>query len=301
MSGSAAARAVGSGDGARHVDLHAHSTASDGAFPPADVVGHAATVGLVALALTDHDTVDGVPEATAAGERLGVRVIAGVELSAFDGPREVHLLGLHLVDPTGMEAGLATFRSARRARAEEIVQRLNRLGVPVTLDAVLSEAGEGAIGRPHVARAIVAGGWVRDQREAFDRFLGSGRPAFVEKHRLTIRDAIAMVHRAGGIAVFAHPGPEGVRARIEPLVALGLDGLEVRHPSHTAEDVARLQALVDFFGLVPSGGSDWHGATEGPRTIGNQRVPFEWLGRQEERAARYRAVVGGAGAARHQG
>ena len=273
------------GTAARFIDMHAHSTASDGAFPPADVVGHAATVGLAALALTDHDTVDGVAEAATAGGRLGVRVIAGVELSAFEGARETHLLGLHLADTAGMERGLVTFRAARRTRAEEIVHRLNRLGVPVTLDAVLAEAGEGAIGRPHVARAIIAGGWVRDQREAFERFLGSGRPAFVDKHRLSMRDAIEMVHRAGGIAVFAHPGPEGVRARVEPLVALGLDGLEVRHPSHSAEDVARLNALVGFFRLVPSGGSDWHGAAEGPRTIGMMNVPPEWLALQDARVA----------------
>jgi predicted metal-dependent phosphoesterase TrpH len=195
-----------------------------------------------------------------------------------------------------MEQGLATFRAARRVRAEQMVERLRRVGVPVTLDAVLAEAGEGAIGRPHVARAIVAGGWVRDQREAFERYLGAGRPAFVEKHRLTIADAIAMVHRAGGIAVFAHPGQDGVRARIEPLVDLGLDGLEVRHPSHSAEDVARLLALAGHFGLVPSGGSDWHGATEGPRTIGVQQVPADWLARQEERAARYRPPARAAGA-----
>jgi len=276
------------GNGAPHVDLHTHSTASDGAFPPADVVAHARAVGLAAIALTDHDAVDGVADATLAGDRLGVRVIAGVELSAFEGNRELHLLGLHLADTTGMESGLVELRTARRSRAEEIVRRLNLHNVPVTVDAVMAEAGEGAIGRPHVARAMIAGGWVRDQREAFDKFLGAGRPAFVDKLRLTVADAIAMVHRAGGIAVWAHPGQEGVRARVEPLAALGLDGIEVRHPSHSAEDLARLGALTDFFGLVPSGGSDWHGATEGPRTIGNQRVPFDWLTRQEERAATYR-------------
>ena len=273
---------------ARHVDLHTHSTASDGAFPPADVVGHAATVGLAVMALTDHDTVDGVAEAAEAGERLGVRVVAGIELSAFDGPREVHVLGLHLADTAAIDHRLAELRDTRRTRAEEIVRRLNRAGVPVLLDAVLAEAGEGAIGRPHVARAMIAGGWVRDQREAFDRYLGAGRPAFVDKHRLPIGEAIAMVHRVGGVAVWAHPGPEGTRARVESLVSLGLDGLEVRHPGHSAEDVARLGALVEFFGLVPSGGSDWHGATEGPRTIGNQRVPYEWLDRQVERAATHR-------------
>jgi len=274
----------------RFVDLHTHSTASDGAFPPAAVVAHAQLAGLAAIALTDHDTVGGVAEAQAEGERLGVRVIAGVELSAFEQGRELHVLGLHLANTEAMEHDLVTFRDTRRTRAEEIVQRLNRLGVPVTVDAVLAEAGEGAIGRPHVARAIIAGGWVRDQREAFDRYLGAGRPAFVDKHRLEMRDAIAMVHKAGGIAVLAHPGPDGSRARVEPLAAMGLDGLEVRHPSHSAEDVARLGALTDFFGLVPSGGSDWHGATEGPRTIGNQRVPADWLERQETRAATHRAA-----------
>jgi predicted metal-dependent phosphoesterase TrpH len=273
------------------VDLHSHSTASDGAFAPADVVAHAARAGLAALALTDHDTVAGVAEARAAGESLGVRVIAGVELSAVDAEREIHLLGLLLEHPDVIEGELAAFRDTRRSRAEEMVTRLNALAVPVTMDAVLGEAGEGAIGRPHVARAIVRGGWVRDQREAFDRFLGAGRPAFVEKHRLLAGDAIRLVHAAGGIAVFAHPGGEGTRARIEPLAALGLDGLEVRHPGHSAEDVARLGALVDHFGLVPSGGSDWHGAVEGPRVIGNQRVPAEWLARQEERAATVRGAL----------
>lgn len=272
------------------VDLHTHSTASDGAFAPADVVAHASRAGLATIALTDHDTVAGVDEARAAGERLGVHVIAGIELSAVDGAREIHLLGLHLESTAPIDRELAAFRETRISRAEEIVARLNALQVPVTFDAVLAEAGEGAVGRPHVARAIVRGGWVRDQREAFDRFLGNGRPAFVPKHHLVIGDAIRLVHDAGGVAVVAHPGPDGTRARIEPLVGLGLDGLEVRHPSHSAEDNARLGALVDHFGLVPSGGSDWHGAVEGPRVIGNQRVSAEWAERQEARAAEVRAA-----------
>ena len=271
------------------IDLHTHSTASDGSFPPAEVVAHASRAGLAALALTDHDTVGGVAEARAAGEAAGVRVVAGVELSAMDGEREIHLLGLHLERPEVIEGELLAFRDTRRTRAEEMVARLNALSVPVTMDAVMAEAAGGAIGRPHVARAIVRGGWVRDQREAFDRFLGGGRPAFVPKHHLSVADAIRLVHAAGGIAVYAHPGSDGVRARVEPLAALGLDGLEVRHPSHSAEDVARISALADHFGMVPSGGSDWHGAVEGPRVIGNQRVPAEWLERQEARASDVRA------------
>jgi 3',5'-nucleoside bisphosphate phosphatase len=162
--------------------------------------------------------------------------------------------------------------------------------VPVTLERVLAIADIGAIGRPHVARALVEGGWVRDFREAFDRYLGAGRPAYVPKHRLTVADAIRLIHRAGGLAVLAHPGPEGTRARLESLKALGLDGVEVRHPGHNAEDTNRLQTLADHLGLLSSGGSDWHGQTEGPRVLGMMRVPALWLDRQDALVSERRAT-----------
>jgi predicted metal-dependent phosphoesterase TrpH len=278
----------------RFVDLHMHSTASDGAAAPAKVVEAAHAAGLSAIALTDHDTLGGVAEARAAGERLGVRVVAGVELSAIEGDREVHVLGLHLDALDELERKLGDFREARRARAERIVQVLNELGVAVTLEAVLEQAGEGAIGRPHVARALVANGWAADFRDAFDRYLGAGRPAFVPKARVSVPDAIALIHGAGGLAMLAHPGPDGTRQWVESLLAHGLDGLEVRHPGHASNDTTRLLALVEHFRLVPSGGSDWHGAREGPRAIGCMRVPYEWLERQEarlrERQARERVA-----------
>jgi predicted metal-dependent phosphoesterase TrpH len=136
----------------------------------------------------------------------------------------------------------------------------------------------------------VAGGWARDVRDAFDRWLGNGRPANVEKQRLDLAEAIALVHRAGGIAVLAHPGSDATRARLEALRALGLDGVEVRHPGHSAEDIARIGVLADHLGLVPSGGSDWHGTTEGTRSIGGMQIPESWLERQDacvrERAER---------------
>jgi 3',5'-nucleoside bisphosphate phosphatase len=275
--------------GARYVDLHMHSTASDGALPPTAVVEAARAAGLEAIALTDHDTVAGVTEARAAGERLGVRVVAGVELSAHDADREIHLLGLHLQNVDEVEHRLAEFRAMRHRRAEQIVAKLNALSIPVTLESVLAESAGGAVGRPHIARALIAGRWARDHREAFDRYLGYGRPAYVAKERLTSADAVRIAHDAGGICVFAHPGQDGSRERVERLVAAGLDGLEVRHPSLSAEDQLRLNALVDHFGLVRSGGSDWHGQTEGPRTIGMMQVPADWLERQEERAAQVRA------------
>ena len=270
----------------RYVDLHMHSTASDGAAAPTDLVQAAAAAGLSTIALTDHDTIDGVSEARSAGGRVGVEVIAGVELSAFEDERETHLLGLHLSDIDRIADALAAFRHSRRIRAEQIVSVLNTLGIPITLDAVLAEASGGAIGRPHIARALIAGGWARDSREAFDRYLGYKRPAFVPKLTLALAEAIDLVHAGGGIAVLAHPGAAGTRQWLETLAAIGLDGVEVRHPGHSAEDIARLGALCEFLDLVPSGGSDWHGATSGTRVLNAMHVPEEWLHRQRERVAR---------------
>lgn len=274
---------------ARFVDLHMHSTASDGSVSPADVVAAAQRAGLSAIALTDHDTVDGVLEAQAAGDALGVRVVAGVELSAVDDGDEIHVLGLHLVHPEYIAAALEELKEARRDRARITVETLNALGIPVTLDAVFAVAGAGAVGRPHIAKALVAGGWARDFRDAFDRWLGNGRPACIEKRTVTFEEAARLIHDAGGLAVYAHPGSGASRADLEVLAALGLDAVEVRHPSHTADEIVRLAALTEELGLVPSGGSDWHGASEGYRALGSMHVSIDWLERQDERL-RQRAV-----------
>ena len=279
MSGST----TSSSDVGGFVDLHMHSTASDGSRAPADVVREAKRIGLAAIALTDHDTLDGLAEATAAGAELGVRIVPGIELSAVEGNVETHILGLHLSDTRVMESRLVDLREMRRNRALRIVQRLNELGVRIEFSSVLDQAAGGAIGRPHVARAMIAEGWAVDFRDAFERYLGNGKPAYVGKDRLAVADAIGLIHDAGGIAVLAHPAQGGTRERVEAFVREGMDGVEVRHPSHSSEDMARLGALVEHFSLVPSGGSDWHGAAEGPRTLGMMRVPGEWLVRQDGR------------------
>ncbi|MGH7616104.1 MAG: PHP domain-containing protein, partial [Gemmatimonadaceae bacterium] len=209
--------------------------------------------------------------------------VRGIELSAVEEEGETHILGLHLSDTSALEARLAGLRDMRRTRAERIVVRLNELGVRIELSAVLEQAAGAAIGRPHVARAMIAEGWAVDFRDAFDRYLGNGRPAFVAKDRLATSDAIDLIHRAGGLAILAHPGPSGTRERIAAFVAQGIDGVEVRHPGHSSEDVSRLLALVEHFSLVPTGGSDWHGAAEGPRTLGTMLVPADWLERQDRR------------------
>lgn len=279
---------------APRIDLHMHSTASDGSQPPAEVVAQALAAGVRAIALTDHDTVAGVAAARDAAEGRALRVIAGVELSAYQGDEETHLLGLHLADLEAMDRALGAFRDARRERGIRMVERLNEIGVKITFDDVLEAAGGGAIGRPHVAKALVENGWARDNRDAFDRYLGNGRPACLEKRRLSLRDAIAMVHQCGGIAVLAHPGGEGTLTRLTALKAMGLDGVEVLHPSHSAEDRKRLLAICEHLDLVPSGGSDSHGAPAGARAIGALPVPLEWLERQDARVALVRTMSEGA-------
>ncbi|CAN5467726.1 PHP domain-containing protein [soil metagenome] len=268
-----------------YVDLHMHSTASDGSRSPHDVVRAAKNAGLVAIALTDHDSVGGLAEAQAAGRELGVRVVNGIELSAVEGEAETHILGLHLRDTLVIERELGALRDMRERRGQQIVERLIGLGVMVTFDDVLAQAGGGAVGRPHVARALVADGWATDVRDAFDRYLGAGRPAFVAKDQLGMAAAIAIIHSAGGLAVLAHPGPAGTRERLTSLAALGLDGVEVRHPGHSPNDTNRLTALTSQLGLLMSGGSDWHGAADGPRTIGMMHIPFEWLVLQDAHLA----------------
>ena len=281
----------GAAGGAAHefIDLHTHSTASDGARLPADVVRAAKAAGLSAIALTDHDTLAGLAEARAEGEKLGVRIVSGIELSAVEGHHETHILGLHLADVSEMEHRLVDLRQMRMNRALRIVERLNAIGIPLQFDAVLKEADGGAVGRPHVARAMVAGGWVLDLREAFDKYLGNGRAAFVAKEKLSMADAIGLIRRAGGLAVLAHPAQTGTRERIAALVAEGLDGVEVLHPSHSWDDSQRLDALATEFRLVRSGGSDWHGAVDGARTLGMMRVPAQWLAEHEARLVEKRS------------
>ncbi len=267
------------------VDLQVHTTASDGALSPTRVVEAARDALLYAIAITDHDTVDGLAEAHEAGTQYGVRVVPGVELSTHVDDEELHLLGLHITGHAVMRDALAMLQRGRVDRAERIVTVLNKSGVPVTMEAVLAEAADGAVGRPHVARAMVAGGWVRDFREAFDKWLGWGKPAYMAKAKFDVADGIALVHQAGGLAIWAHPGELATPARVQRLADVGLDGVEVLHPSHPPYLVQRLTETVDGAGLLPSGGSDWHGTLEGVRRLGGQLVPKIWLDWQDAKVA----------------
>jgi 3',5'-nucleoside bisphosphate phosphatase len=273
------------------VDLHSHTTASDGRATPEELIALAVAADLEAVAITDHDTLAGLPAAQAAAVSHGIQLIAGIELSTIDGTREVHLLGLHLQHMAPLAEQLIAVQHARVDRAVAMVAKLNKLGMPVTMDMVLHESTGGAVGRPHVARALIAGGWVRDMRDAFDRWLGDGKLANVGKERLELVDGIALIHDAGGVAVWAHPQSEGSVEKISRFAALGLDGVEVRHPSHSSEDIARISTICDHLGLVKSGGSDWHGALDGFRPLGCMHVPAPWMYAQQERAEQWRARV----------
>ena len=268
------------------IDLHLHSTASDGSLPPEGVVWRAAAAGLSAVALTDHDTLAGIPEALAAGERSGVRVVAGCEFSVAAPWGEMHVLGYLLpAHSAELEEFLERSRADRLRRAQEMVTHLQRLGVDLPFESVLQESAGGALGRPHVARAIVRHGGALNPNDAFDRFLGRGRPAFVEKTLPTFRTVAEVIHNAGGVVSVAHLKERGTRVVIERLKAEGLDAVETRHPSHDPDTRARLTDIVIQLGLLRTGGSDWHGDPPPGVThamLGSQQVPPEWLARLED-------------------
>ncbi|HJR17045.1 MAG TPA: PHP domain-containing protein [Gemmatimonadales bacterium] len=269
------------------IDLHVHSTASDGSLAPEAVVKRAHAAGLHSIALTDHDTVGGVSEALTAGEQYGVRVVGGCEFSAAAPWGEMHVLGYYLpCDSPGLDAFLERCRADRVRRARAMVEQLQRLGVDLSFDHVLHESGGGAVGRPHVARAIVRQGGAIDLGDAFDRYLGRGRPAFVEKTLPQFKTIVEVVHENGGLVSVAHLKERGTRSFIERLKGEGLDAVETRHPSHDPDLRARLTEIALKLDLLRTGGSDWHGdpepgVTHG--TIGSQQVPLEWLERLDDR------------------
>lgn len=275
------------------VDLHLHSTASDGALVPAEVVRRAAEAGLLAMALTDHDTVAGVAEAVAEGERLGVRVVAGCEFSVAAPWGEMHVLGYHLpIADAEVEQFLVRCRAGRVTRSRQMVGALQAWGVDIEHEDVEAEAAGGAIGRPHVARALLRRGKVESVDEAFNLYLGRGRPAYVDKVLPSFRDVADLVHRAGGLVSAAHLRDRASRGFLATLQREGLDAVEALHPSHSPDTRTRIKAAAATLGLLTTGGSDWHGgggADHSHSAMGSESVPATWLeamdARRESRAA----------------
>lgn len=268
------------------VDLHLHSTASDGETPPERVVTAAVAAGLSAVALTDHDTVGGVGEAMTAGDRLGVRVIAGCEFSVEVWWGEMHLLGYFLpADDAELLRFLDQQRQARHARARGIVERLGELGAPLDFTEVSRVADGAPIGRPHIARALIATGAVASLPEAFERYLADGGPAALPRSLAPADEVIALVRRCGGVSSAAHLKERATPENLERLADLGVDAVEVLHPAHDSHASQTLDQLAGEFGLLRTGGSDWHGRRKTARhqALGAMRVPGVWLDALEAR------------------
>ena len=270
----------------RRIDLHSHSLASDGQYAPAELAEQIVRAGVSVWSLSDHDTVAGLEAAAEAARRLSLRLVPGIELSAFLERREIHLLG-HFVDPR--HPALKRFEDQlalhRRERMHSIVELLAGLGIRIRV-ADIEKFGDGkTIGRPHVARAILETGAVSSVKEAFDRYLGEGRPAYVQRFRLELDDAVRLVRQAGGTVTVAHPGVNRLeRGDLVRLAGVGVAGIETHHPDHNPSVREKYLRLADELDLVPTAGSDYHGEAISPdRRLGQVTMQPEDLDRLEAR------------------
>jgi len=269
------------------VDLHCHSTASDGTFAPADVVKLAVDSGLSALALTDHDTICGISEAAATAKAAGLDFLPGIELSCeVPKPATMHLLGYGVNPQSPVLLNLTTrLVDARNNRNPQIIRKLNELGVAITMEEVEAESGGTVIGRPHIAAILVRKGYVSSMKQAFDKYLAQGGAAYFDKERLTAAQAIGLVLQSGGIPTLAHPiqlrteNDAQLDRIVKDLVDNGLLGLEVIHSDHDAEHVEKYTKLADRYGLLKTGGSDFHGTNKKDIGLGiarGRRIPREF-------------------------
>jgi 3',5'-nucleoside bisphosphate phosphatase len=267
------------------VDLHTHSTASDGSLSPRDLVAYAKKKGAAALSLTDHDTIDGLAEAATAGIEYGVEVIPGLEISAQYKGGTMHILGYYPnLSDSSLNQELQRLQQARRDRNPKIVEKLRALGIPISFDQVQALA-KGQIGRPHIARLLLQKGVVSSQDEAFQKYLAKGAPAYVDKFRFPPHKALALIHKAGGIPVLAHPftlncpSLKDLYVLVKALKENGLSGIEVLYPGHSAEQTRDYFSLVKELKLVYTGGSDFHGNNRENLNIltghGDLKVPYE--------------------------
>lgn len=240
-------------------DLHVHTTASDGTLTPEETVREAARVGLEAVGIADHDTIAGIAPGLAAGHEVGVIVVPAVEINTDFGSSEIHVLGYY-IDPASesLNENLTLLRNGRLERGRKIVEKLNEIGINISMDRVEEIAG-GAVGRPHIARALVEAGYSRDMNGAFGRYLVRGTPTYVPRYKLTPLQAIEIIRDAGGVPVLAHPGTNKHDEMIPELVENGLVGIEVYHSDHSSFQSKHYLKIAEKYGLIPTGGSDSHG------------------------------------------
>ncbi len=268
-----------------YVDLHLHTTASDGVLSPSEIVRYAKTKGLRAIAITDHDTIEGLEEGLEEGRRLDFEVIPGVEISAEHSKGSMHILGFMIdIHCPLLNERLAYLQKARAERNPKIVERLNQLGINITYEEVLKASGGGQVGRPHFAQVLLEKGYVKSFQEAFDRFLKKGAPAYIEKFRFTPKEALNFINEADGVAVLGHPITLGINGykELENLLANliedGLKGIEVYYPEHSPSDIIKYREIAERFGLIETGGTDYHGIEKNGLEIGigkgDMRLPY---------------------------
>ncbi|MBL7996109.1 PHP domain-containing protein [bacterium] len=268
-----------------YADLHIHSYFSDGFLSPTQIVEYAAKSGLRAISLTDHDTVEGLDEAMAAGGVFNVEVITGIELSATIDDRDIHILGyLFNHHDENFRKQVDLYKRERVNRAEKIVQKLNNFGVHVDMDQVMARAGKGAVGRPHIADAVVLAGFAKDTNSVFRDFLGYGGSAYEDKYKISPEVAIRLICDAGGVSFLAHPSFGMKQKYLQQLISSGVSGIECTHPKHTPEASLYFQNIVQRHHLLQSGGSDCH-ARDGNIFIGKFPVHYSMIEKMKLQAA----------------
>lgn len=261
------------------IDLHIHTRESDGTYSPRGAVKAAKKYGLKAIGITDHDTIEGIEPAMAAGEELGIEVVPGIELNTDYGDWDVHILGYYMdIKDRGFLELLERLRDQRVQRIERFIERLETIGIRVSIERVEELAGRGSMGRPHLARALVEKGYANSVGDAFIRYLERGRPAFVERYPFEPKEAVDAILKAGGIPILAHPGFLNRDQIIYELVDNGLMGIEAYHSEHTREHTEHYLALAGDMGLLVTGGSDCHGPGVKDRIrMGTVEVPYKVL------------------------
>ncbi|MBI4811530.1 MAG: PHP domain-containing protein [Ignavibacteriales bacterium] len=257
-------------------DLHLHTTFSDGVYSPAEIIKKAKDTGLRIVSVTDHDSVSGIEEAIASGKENNIEVIAGMELSASFDDMEVHILGYFMdYKNKNLVASLSGFQEERLKRAKKIVGKLNQMNIPLTIDSVLDHVNGDSVGRPHIANALVDEGHAESYHEAFQRYIGDGRPAYEQKWNFSPEDTVRLIAQAGGLSFLAHPGRSVNEELIFRLIKAGLDGIEVIHPSHGHDLVYYYRGIVSEYCLLESGGSDFHGGERGDdEALGQYSIPI---------------------------
>jgi hypothetical protein len=271
----------------KFADLHLHTHFSDGTFSPEELAERGKSLGFAALALTDHDSVEGCARMAEACSPAGIEFITGTELTAEHNDVELHLLG-YFVNPQNetLLTDLARFQTVRQNRIHEMAARLNALNVPLKAETVFALANCKSPGRPHVARALVKAGLCRSLDEAFERYLKKNRPAWVPKAKMSALEGVELIHQAGGLAVMAHPGLNRTDDVIPALVEAGLDGIECFHTKHSTIMSARYLEIADKFHLLVTGGSDCHGFSKGKPLIGTVKLPYEHVEKLKEAVGR---------------